>query len=708
MRRGLLAEDTRLRRGGATAPQRAVLVLVETAVPVVAGLLAGLALAAVVAVLRARAGGVDTGHVLGDATGDAAGRLVLVGLVAWALAAAAARAPSGVARAGAAVAAVAGGALLAGMLAPAGDGSEPLPGAVVPIAGAVAGLLVALALPPVLRQVARAAPRRRPLARMSLLELAREPGAATVAAAGLAVSVGLAGFAFAYRSTLDRSRDDQARHRVPVAAVLLPGPDLRSPLRSRGAEEWARLPGAEAALPVLRRDATVALGPQRDTVTLVGLDAEAMGGLAAWRPQDAAGPRAELAARLRAAPFGTPEAGIPLPAEATSVALPARADGDNVVLRLLVRAGDGTLVRVPLGTATAAQRTLTAALPARARGGTAISVTLDPDPALLAIIGHQAAEGDRGTTASGVLALGALRAGGMEAPLDSWKPRGAIGGTADAIRYHLAGPAQLRPDQPSDAAALPVLADPQTARDASAASETIVDVLGVELRAEVVGVVRRFPTVPSGEGLLLADRAALAGALDAASPGAGEARELWLPGDEAALGPAAAAAAREEALTVHTHAAALEEVKAEPIAREVLGALTATALLAAALALAGVAVAVRRALRDDAAALLDLEAQGVGPGELRAGLRLRGAAIAVAGVIAGLALALALTGLVTSAVRAGAVGIPDPPLVTVVPWTLGALAALVLLAAAFALGALAAAPALRERRPLASAAMEAA
>jgi hypothetical protein len=174
------------------------------------------------------------------------------------------------------------------------------------------------------------------------------------------------------------------------------------------------------------------------------------------------------------------------------------------------------------------------------------------------------------------------------------------------------------------------------------------------------------------------------------------------------LGPAAAAAARDEALTLHTHAEALQEIRAEPVAREVLGALTATALLAAALALAGVAVAVRRALRDDAAALLDLEGQGVGPGELRAGLRLRGAAIAVAGVVAGLVLALALTGLVTSAVRAGAVGVPDPPLVTVVPWTVGALAALVLLAAAFVLGALAAAPALRERRPLASAAMEAA
>jgi hypothetical protein len=703
LRGGLLAEDGRLRRAGATVVQRAGLAATETALPVLAGLLAGIALAALAAWLRARAGGVDAGHVLSHAAAGALGRAAVTGGIAWALVLVCARAPVAAARVLAAAALVAAAALLAGVLAPRGTGaSDPLPGTIIPVAAAAAGLLVGLLLPPLLQRVARAAPKRWRVSRVALLELARQPGAAAIAAAGLTVSVGLAGFAFAYHATIDRSRADQANHRVPLAATVLPGPDLRSPLAVLPAKAWQAMPGVAGAAPVVRRDAFALEGPTRDPIALLGVPADVLSSLHAWRAADAAGDRAALARRLVAPPFDRPSGGLRLPAAARTVALPARADGENVHIALLVRASGGFLDRVALGTATRAGRTLRAALPGRLRGGLAVGLLLSESESLVAVTGHQEAEGGSGTSASGVLHLGALRAGSASTTFATWHPHGSLRGPPSALRYRLAGTAVLRADQPSDHAPVPVLADPATARDAALAKGTTIEVLGVDIRAKVVGVVRRFPTVPSGQRLVLADATALAGALDAQDPGSGQPRELWLTaqrGDEDGLDAAVAEAGRTHALVVRTHAATRRAIDAEPIAREVLGALTAAALLAAALAIAGVAVAIRRAVQDGSAALVDLEAQGLGPRVLRRGLRLRAAAIAAAGTVPGVALGLVLTTLVTSAVRAGATGPPDPPLVLVVPWASGALAALALLAAAVGAGSLAASAALREPVP---------
>jgi hypothetical protein len=579
------------------------------------------------------------------------------------------------------------------------------------MAGAVAGLLVALVIPAALRRAAVLAPARRPLARVALLELAREPGPAAIAAAGLAVSVGLAGFAFAYRATLERSRSDQAGHRVPVTAVVSPGPSLRSPLAVSPLTAWAGLRGARDAAAVVRRDAFVIAGPTRDPVTAVGVPARLLGSLPTWRAADAQGDRGALARRLIAPPFDRPPGGVRLDSAGEGLVLPARADGDRVRVSALVRDRGGTLDRVVLGTAGAHTAPLHARLPARDRGGQLAGIVVEPDLGLLVTITHHIAEGGNGGTATGVLHLGRLRAGTTTLRLAGWQPHGPLRGRPRALHYHLEGPALLRPAQPSDRAPLPVLADPATAHDSAIANGVVLDILGVQVRARVVGVVRRLPTVPSGHGLVLADATALAGALDAQVPGNGEARELWLsarPGQTGELDAAVGAAARRHGLVLHTHAAAQRALAAEPIGREVLGALAAAAALAAALGLLGVAIALRRALRDGSGALLDLEAQGLGPAALRRGLRLRGAAIAVAGVLPGLVLAVALTSLVTGAVRAGAAGTPDPPLVSVVPWTDGALAALGLLIGAAVVGALAVAPSLREAVPRAAALTESA
>ncbi len=686
LRAGLMAEDRRMRRSGATAGQRAALVLSETGVPVLVGLVAGVGLAVVVALARAATGGVDGGHVVRAALGGAAGSLAITGVLAWVAAALVARTPGRWGRALAAGGLIAAVALLAGVLAPrGGGGSDPLPDVVIPIAGIAAGLLVALLAPPTLRLLARAAPRRRPYAGLALLELARDPGPAVVAIAGIAVAVGLGGFAVAYRATLERSRSDQATQRVPLAATVIPGRSSRSPLSVRPQAFWEHLPGVTAVLPVVRRSANWVVGPDTEPVTLLGLPAG--GGLHPDSPRAPAGAR-----------------GLRLATRARVLSVRARSTALVDVVAVVRERGGGAIETLALGPAGPTARTLRRALPAAARGGTVIALELSPPSSLLATAGHQLAEGGSGAeVTAGTAALSALRAdGAAPAALAGWAGHGAARGAAGALRFAFGSDLEaiVRPPTPTDTAPLPVRIDANTAA-AIGFRRFTVDVVGVQLPVGVVGTVGRVPTIPSGDGVVLADSTALRDALDASSPGLGDQRELWLRApDSGRLDSVIGAVARRAGLVARTRVGVRAEIAAEPLGREVLGALGAAALLAALLAIAGVAVTIRRALRDDADELYDLEAQGVGPADLRRGLRLRGAVVVILGVVAGTALAGGLTLLVTGAVRAGTGGAPpDPPLVAVVGYGAGLAAAIALVIAAGLVAVLVAAPALREPVP---------
>ena len=111
----------------------------------------------------------------------------------------------------------------------------------------------------------------------------------------------------------------------------------------------------------------------------------------------------------------------------------------------------------------------------------------------------------------------------------------------------------------------------------------------------------------------------------------------------------------------------------------------AAAALAGALALAGLLVALLGSVRNRQIEF-DLVAQGFSPREVRAELRLRIAVASALGVLAGLAIAIVLTVLALAAVRAGlGAGAPQPPLITVTPWTeLAGLAAAALAVCALA------------------------
>jgi hypothetical protein len=100
----------------------------------------------------------------------------------------------------------------------------------------------------------------------------------------------------------------------------------------------------------------------------------------------------------------------------------------------------------------------------------------------------------------------------------------------------------------------------------------------------------------------------------------------------------------------------------------VLGTLIAATVLSVLLAAVGLLAAARGGARDERVET-DLSEQGVGRRGLRAELRVRLALSAALGVLAGLVVAVVLTQLAVTSVRAaGTVTDPSPPVVPVVPW----------------------------------------
>jgi hypothetical protein len=230
-------------------------------------------------------------------------------------------------------------------------------------------------------------------------------------------------------------------------------------------------------------------------------------------------------------------------------------------------------------------------------------------------------------------------------------------------------PGVLRPAQPADTHPVPVLADPATAASAGPGGRIALTVDGLPVIARVVGVLSRFPALPSDPaGFVIADEPTLAAALDAQLPGQGRADELWigtghLAGLRAALGSGALAQLDSSFRVDIEH-----QLRDAPVARGVFGTLIAATALSVLLAVVGLLAALLGGARDERVES-DLEQQGVGPRGLRAELRVRLALASLLGVVVGLGIAVLLTRLAVASVRgAGAVADPIPPVVTVVPW----------------------------------------
>jgi hypothetical protein len=238
-----------------------------------------------------------------------------------------------------------------------------------------------------------------------------------------------------------------------------------------------------------------------------------------------------------------------------------------------------------------------------------------------------------------------------------------------------------------------VLVDPQTAAAAGRGDRIGLTIDGLSVRARVVGVLRRFPTLaPGAAGFVVADEATLASALDAQLPGQGQADELWIASRHLEPLRTALSAGPFSQLAAAYRVDIQARLRGAPIAKAVLGTLSAATVLAAVLALLGLLVSMRGGAREERVER-DLEAQGVGPAGLRRELRVRLLVTAGLGVAVGVVIAVLLTRLAVATVRAaGTVAVPRPPLVTVEPWGALVLWAAVVLAALAAAGLVATRP----------------
>ena len=678
LRRDQQAELERLRNAGARTRHCVLFVAVESGWLCAAALSVGAALGIGAAALLARGEGEPAGAILLHSVITPAGAITLgIGLLAatvllGALVLVRSARPIdvlAVAAASALVAALAGGA----------GSDHAMTLLLAPLCCVAVGVLTFRAAGLVLQGAERVARSGPVLPRLALVNLARSPAVPALVIAFIAVAIGLGGFALAYRSTLVRSAADQAADRVPLDALVSPGPDFKTPLEVAALQRWQAL-ASGGVLPIRRTEANYTSGGETVTVPALGIPADGLTHIHGWRESDGSAPLTALARRLKPSdPVRV--AGPILPAGTKWLSLRASSQSLGVGVTADLRDSRGAIRQVAFGTAGAGVAVLRAPVP---RGRWELEALELDEPTGLAITnGHQNGENPAAATQSSTrVALGpllALPASGrslLSVPLAAWRGVGAAttaqagSGAVATVTFATSGtPGVLRPAQPTDTHPVPVLADPQTTASAGPGGRIALTVDGLPVIARVVGVLDRFPTLPpDSAGFLIADQTTLAAALDAQLPGQGRTDELWIStGDPARLRAALGSGALAQ-LDSSFRADIDHQLQDAPVARGVLGTLIAATALSVLLAVIGLLTTLLGGTRDERVES-DLEEQGVGPRGLRAELRFRLALVSVLGVIVGLGIAALLTRLAVASVRAaGTVANPRPPVVTVVPW----------------------------------------
>jgi hypothetical protein len=399
---------------------------------------------------------------------------------------------------------------------------------------------------------------------------------------------------------------------------------------------------------------------------VLGVPAGAIAELDGWQDRFSPLSRRELVDRIEPSPPPVLR-GAPLPADASELAVPYTLRGGAVALTAVVLQPDGLFTRIGLGTAKGKGGTLRAPIPPDAARGRVVALELSR---ALSVEGH----GDFARV-DGILTLAPATAGGsVITDYAGWVGLDNVDANGSSLRFLLSNEAanpRFQPSQATDAAPPHVVATPRLAAAAGSGGILPLRLPGGSVLVRVVGTIRRFPSVYGD--FVLGDQRSLYVAMNSASPGTAVPNELWLSGAED-LG---AKLERQPfaPLSVSSRAAIEERLRADPLARGSLAALTGAALVAFLLALVGLAVLLAGDARDDRRELFDLETQGAGPGTLRRHLRLRAVLVATLGLLGGLAAAALLAILAVDLVTltAGA-SVPEPPLAIAVDWRLVALA----------------------------------
>ncbi|HUE26489.1 MAG TPA: hypothetical protein VMP89_06915, partial [Solirubrobacteraceae bacterium] len=623
LRRDQLAELDRLRRAGARSGQCLLFVAADSGWVCAAALIAGSAIGVLGAVVLSSASGEPVAGVLAHSLLTPAAVLGLAGawIVTTLLMVVSTLARDQRVLDVLAIVAVA--VLVVGLTS--NPGGDTLPALLAPLSCLAAGVITFRLAAAVLRLGERVSRDGAVRTRLAFVGLARAPSLPSAAIAFVAVSVGLGGFALAYRATLVRGAADQASDRVPLDALVSAGPNFDPPLTLAPLTRWRALAGGPV-LPVRRTDAAYINGDTTVTVPALGVPADGLRLIHGWRGSDGSAPLAVLARRLRPpGPVSVP--GPSLPAGAASLAIRASAPATAVVLTAALRGPGGAVTPVTLGTAGPAGRELRARIPP---GQWELEALELGEPTGLEITNaHQNAENPGASTQQqSLVRLGSVRALSqtghvlLAASLGTWRavgaaaPAGPGSSTAGAaVTFDTTGqPGVVRPQQPSDTRPVPVLADPQTAASAGPAGRLSLTVDGLPVLARVVGELRRFPTLaPDAAGFVVADGATLSAALDAQLPGQGRSDELWLSSADPGRLRAALERPPLSALSSSFRADIEQQLRTTPLARGVLGTLIAASAVAAALAMVGLLLALLGPGRDQAVER-DLREQGIGPG----------------------------------------------------------------------------------------------
>jgi len=532
-------------------------------------------------------------------------------------------------------------------------GGDPLSIALPVLALTAAALLAARLWVPLASIVSRLLPASAVAARLAASSGVRRPLRTVVTVGFLTAAVGGVVFAGAYRATLQSGSADTAAFDVPTEARLTVGPQADDPV-----ELQAQSPLPDPAYAVLRTVAGVRTSATSgDAVQVLGIDRAVLPLMARWdRTVGASSPAAVGDAVAAAAPAP----GVVLPDGTRTLVLPVRSwtrdQPGGVEVVAWVTAPDGRERGVPLREA---DGTLSGPVPDLGPGLQLTALTLRENVADATRRQHHVGEGGTLTAfLAGRVVLGAPS--GSTGSWSSWSSRTAASvGTTTwlSVDYELTGPLVVVRPGLLDRAPLRVVTDVETA---SRGTPLRLDLGGGDsLAAQVVATLPRFPT--AGPRFVVADRTALAAALDDTAPGSGEPHEIWA-GDGASSSalPATLAAApwdRAAALTQVQRRSVLESDAVGQGAALLLLVAAAVSLLVALVSL-GLLVAGER--RDDDGALLAQEADGVATATLRRSLWWRSVAVAVPALIVGTVAGLLLTRSVSTLVALSASGAAPP------------------------------------------------
>ena len=706
-----------LRRRGASRRTLRALAITEAAVPVLAGtglgLLVGGLLAAVMAG-RARLPGWASGlaavqGALSVALVGAVVATVVVLVTSSSLSALGTQAATAWRVVDAAVLvafAMAGLAISRGVISAASldGGADPLLTVLPVIAVLTGGLLAARAWPFLAAWVGRVLPRRWLASRLALLGVVRRPLRPVATVAFLTAATAIVVFAGGYRSTLAQGAVDQAAFEVPLDARITTGTTLERPLDVQPAAEYGSAAPDAAAFPVVRSATAVRVSSAEATpVEVIGVDPAALPLIRSW---------AHVVGGLDPVAVGhlieTPgsAAGIPVPAGAVSLSIPATGDLEQLSVVVWFRSGEGRDYGVTL---TLTGNRWAATLPVARTGLTLMSMTLAESVEYATHHQHVVGEGLNDVPLlTGRMSLGAPQFRPEDGPATSgswtgWGSDGArVVSTQDTltISYGFTGALVVVRPLVEGAQPVPVLVDPATAARAHAGLLELAGTGSEPLQLRVVGTLPRFPT--AGPAFILADSQALADALDARQPGTGSVAELWLwaPDQQTAALATAVTLPPYDRLTVSLRSERESTLRADPVAAGAQSLLTFSAVLALLVGLLALVLLVLAERRDESAELYAWESDGVSPGTLRGSLFVRALAVLAVALPAGVVTGLILSRVTTTLVALTAVGTtPRPPLtLSVGPlWVAGVLGVGALLGVVASGGV--AMSALRERLP---------